>query len=90
VALTGPGVRPGTLEEASITDIAPTVLYLLDEPIPDDLNGEVLQTAFTSEWQSTHSVIKRPFVSITGQQERLEEGEIAIVEDRLRSLGYLV
>jgi len=89
VALTGPGVRPGTLEEAHIADIAPTVLYLLNEPVPDDLDGAVLQAAFRAEWQSAHPVVKQPFVSIIGQQKGPKQGEIAIVEDRLRSLGYL-
>ena len=45
VGLLGPGVTAGRLEGADIADIGPTVLYLRDAPIPDDVDGKVLMDA---------------------------------------------
>lgn len=40
----GPHIRPGaTVEGGHIIDIAPTLLYLMRAPIPDDMDGEVLR-----------------------------------------------
>jgi hypothetical protein len=39
----GPSFRPGaTLDGAHVVDIAPTLLYLMDREIPDDMDGDVL------------------------------------------------
>lgn len=37
--LRAPGVRPGRREGTRIFDVAPTILTLLGEPVPDDLEG---------------------------------------------------
>jgi predicted AlkP superfamily phosphohydrolase/phosphomutase len=40
---TGPGILPGSSPEgANLLDIAPTVLHLLEVPIPDDMDGRIL------------------------------------------------
>lgn len=42
----GDAVRPGVwIEKASLADVAPTILYLLDVPVPLDLDGRVLTEA---------------------------------------------
>ncbi|MEM7357022.1 MAG: tetratricopeptide repeat protein, partial [Acidobacteriota bacterium] len=47
IFLRGPGVRPGsTFSEASVLDMTPTVLALLDLPQAPDLPGEVLTEVF--------------------------------------------
>jgi len=38
----GPGVRPGEIRDAHILDLAPTILSLLDEPIPPAMEGKPL------------------------------------------------
>ena len=46
----GPGVRRNhQLSDASVVDIAPTVLYTLGLPVGRDMDGEVLTDAFTEE-----------------------------------------
>jgi hypothetical protein len=46
----GPGIRRGeTVEGARTYDIAPTILYLEDQPIPSDMDGDVLTGIFTDE-----------------------------------------
>jgi hypothetical protein len=50
-AVHGPGVRAGSwLGEVSVFDVAPTLAYLLDLPVAEDLPGRVLEEAFTQQW----------------------------------------
>ena len=42
----GKGILPGTIKNASIYDIFPTVLHILDVPLPHDLDGNVLKGIF--------------------------------------------
>ena len=45
--LTGPGIRPGVrLKDIRIYDIAPSILHLMGQPVPEDLDGKVLADAF--------------------------------------------
>ena len=48
IILRGPGIRRGVrLERASVFDVAPTILALLDLPVPLDMEGRVLWDAMT-------------------------------------------
>jgi predicted AlkP superfamily phosphohydrolase/phosphomutase len=87
----GPGVKPGVeLGGASIIDMAPTILYNLGLPVPDDMDGQVLQAAYAPE------VFERRPVTFSqgeggekpGEPDYSEEDQ-AEIEERLRSLGYL-
>jgi predicted AlkP superfamily phosphohydrolase/phosphomutase len=87
----GPGVRRGVeLDGARILDIAPTVLYSLGLPVPDDMDGHVLHDAYDPA-----TFERRPVrLSLGEGGERDEaagysEAEQAEIEERLRSLGYL-
>jgi len=45
--IAGPGVVPGTLlDDVSVMDTAPTVLWMLGLPLPDDLSGRPVYAAF--------------------------------------------
>ena len=46
VIATGPGVRRVHYRHASVLDVTPTILYLLDLPIAQDMDGKVLTEAF--------------------------------------------
>ncbi len=92
-ALHGPAFRSGgRLSEASILDLAPTLLHLLGQPVPDDMDGRVLLEAFTEEFAAAHPVRTRrgpadgdgPGGGDTYTQEETEQ-----VAERLRALGYL-
>jgi hypothetical protein len=49
-ALTGPGVVPGRdLGSVSLLDVAPTLAYLLELPVADDLPGGVVTAAFADD-----------------------------------------
>lgn len=53
VLMAGEGIKPGTeIQGAVITDVAPTVLYVAEAPIPTGLDGQVLLNAFDASFVS--------------------------------------
>jgi predicted AlkP superfamily phosphohydrolase/phosphomutase len=94
----GPGViRPGvTLTESAhaaspVThyDISPTVLHLQGLPVPADMDGRVLAEIFTEEYHRGHAVRIGQSGATADRTVGLEADEARLVEERLRSLGYL-
>jgi len=88
----GPGVRRGaTIEGASILDVAPTVLGLLDVPLSRELPGVRLKQAFEpGSWRELKAVDHYPVDVATPPRAttaRDEDSEERI--ERLRALGYL-
>jgi len=46
----GPGIKKGyEIKNAKIYDIAPTILYIFDLPIPNDMDGKVLMEIFEDD-----------------------------------------
>jgi predicted AlkP superfamily phosphohydrolase/phosphomutase len=92
IFMTGPDVRKGAaIEEASIMDITPTVLYLLDLEVPAAVDGKVLKTAFGPDVLKKRKVRVAEKAKDGARKERYEysEEEAKDVERRLKSLGYL-
>jgi hypothetical protein len=94
VLLAGPGVRPGLLFEAQVTDVAPTLLYLLDLPVPADMSGRVLAQAFEPDRLRLRPPAYGP--SYEDLLAPLPQGEAVVdeqmAEDQLevlRALGYV-
>ncbi len=88
----GPGVRKGTtLDGASIQDIAPTALHTMGLPVPADMDGHVLASAFDDGYMDSFPVtIGEPSTAAEKVAGRgyTEDGEKEIM-DRLEGLGYL-
>ncbi len=88
----GAALRSGArIDGAEIIDIFPSVLYLMGMPIPEDVDGKVLQHMFTGEFVHRHPI---RFAERTTSSERASAGETVAAEeeevlDRLRGLGYL-
>ena len=85
----GPSFEAGKwVDEPNIIDIAPTLLALLDLPIPDDVDGRVLRETFAE-------TVKPKVLWKEAQKFQAAEGsafsaaEKAEIEERLRGLGYL-
>ncbi len=66
-AMRGPGVKPrtsgsmrdrlaagGDFDHANIIDVAPTMLALMSQPIPDDMDGRFLKEGFTKDFLAAH------------------------------------
>jgi predicted AlkP superfamily phosphohydrolase/phosphomutase len=89
VALTGPSAAPGGLF-ASIEDVAPTIQYLLGEPIPESMEGQLIDAAIDPALLE-----RRPPEYVAGDVEvdrgirAFADDEAGQVQDRLRGLGYL-
>jgi hypothetical protein len=89
----GPRITQGTsVAKAHIVDLAPTVLHLLDCPIPDDMDGRVLTEILDAS--SEHSPNpQHPAEPAHPVQEKerlvLSDDEEAELRARLKGFGYL-
>ena len=87
----GNGINYGTvLNGARIYDMAPTLLYLIDQCVPDDMDGKVLTNMFSADYLNTHPIR----FSATGDDRQTtgveySDEENADVLERLKSLGYV-
>ena len=86
----GPGIKRGhSVEDARIVDVAPTILHLFGIPILEDVDGRVLGEIFTEDIKISRR--KRSF-SLDGERADkvgLDDDERALIEARLRRLGYI-
>jgi predicted AlkP superfamily phosphohydrolase/phosphomutase len=91
VAMWGPGVKPGhKLVEASIVDLAPTILALLDVEIPRDMDGRVLDDVFLpGAIRPVWGESEPPSSGPTDESFALSGQEQAEIAARLRGLGYV-
>ena len=89
----GPAIRRAfQMESARIVDLAPTILYLMANEIPDDMDGRVLEKAFKPSHlrKNPPQYTEPPAVRDTEADGRgYSEEDAACVEERLRSLGYI-
>jgi predicted AlkP superfamily phosphohydrolase/phosphomutase len=92
LVMTGPSIRPGDqIQKASVADITPTLLALAGLPIPASLDGRPLREAFTEEQNRAVRLVEEVAAASPTSHDgpQLTDGEIAELEERLRSLGYL-
>jgi hypothetical protein len=90
--LRGPDVQAGVeLQGASILDLAPTILYLLGVPVPDDMDGRVLVEALRKQRLRAQPIESLPAEDVTTKEpdRDLTEQEEEEIKDRLRALGYM-
>lgn len=88
--LAGPAGRAGAEVDAGIMDVAPTMLYLLGEPVPATLEGRLLSEALDPGLLDERPPEFADVETIAVATPRGYEGASPVeVEERLRSLGYL-
>lgn len=79
-----------TMKESRIYDIAPTVLYHLGLPVPEDMDGWVLEEAIEGDYRKENPVKRTPASpSILPDRRDFHSGEAVAMEERLRGLGYI-
>jgi len=83
----GPSFDCGTIQDASIMDIAPTLLQIHECPIPETVDGEVLQDAMVEETTSIEYTDE--YGETDGERREWSESEEEALEERLSSMGYL-
>ncbi len=90
VIVHGPGVRSAAkIEHARIEDIAPTLLTLLDQPVPDYMDGAALNECFTEPLPVGTDRAAEMGADERRQGPAYSPDEEDIIRDRLRDLGYL-
>jgi predicted AlkP superfamily phosphohydrolase/phosphomutase len=81
-------INGAAANDARIIDLAPTILHILNVPVPEDMDGRVLSEVLTPELRARATQVGAAATTAHTQVDFTEE-EQAEVEDRLRALGYL-
>jgi predicted AlkP superfamily phosphohydrolase/phosphomutase len=96
VLLHGPPVQKGKrLSEAHIEDVTPTILYLMEQSLPDDMDGHVLTDALDSAWIDQARLKIQPVIAaekenfMARHQTDFSLTDEETVRQRLKDLGYL-
>ena len=91
IAFWGRGIRRGgTIDDAGLLDVLPTLFTLLDVPLSMDLEGRVLEQAFDPAWALDHRPRFVDEYEVAGTPHEPDAPEIdRNVLERLRSLGYI-
>lgn len=89
----GRNVRKGhsLQQEARLIDLAPTVLHLLGDAVPKDMDGRVLTELFTEDFAASRTIRSRDPAEGPGGDaptKMTPEDEATILE-RLKGLGYI-
>lgn len=91
----GPAIEPGsTPDDAAVYDIAPTLLHVLGEAVPENTDGRVLTELLNPDSEPARRDVKTRAYA-TGKEgggtsaADEPEADYGDVEDRLRGLGYL-
>ena len=82
--------RGACIRGARIVDLAPTLLHLMGEAVPDDMDGRVLHEIFRPAFEEAHAVRYQVAATVGSREERVLSSEEEVeIEERLRGLGYL-
>lgn len=85
----GPDMKQGVrIDGARILDVAPTILHLLELPVPPSMKGGVLTDAWTSE-ALTNRPVRVEEVEVRFAPPSHGEVERESIEQSLRDLGYM-
>ena len=84
----GPGIEAGSRPaDAAVADLVPTLLHLLDRPVPSHVDGTVLEEALAADRPVRTADYDAGEPREASQTE--VDGDFDEVEDRLRGLGYM-
>ena len=84
----GPRVAPGRPEGASLYDVAPTMLALLEQPVASDSDGRPLTEVLDGPFLENHPIAERD-VGPRDAAAAYSEDEAAAVAAHLKDLGYI-
>ena len=87
----GKNIKKGLkIRNAEIIDLAPTILYLMGMPVPEDMDGKILTDIFDESYlkenQITYTEDKTDRGKIDSALSNDDEDQL---KEHLRALGYL-
>lgn len=91
----GPDIKSGAIDKVSVYELAPTILYLFDEPIPPNMDGQVFKDIITAEYLANHPVklqTKSKDYKCTdesGDVKGLTAEDEDNIQQQLKDLGYM-
>lgn len=85
----GSKFRSINLDDLHITDVVPTLLYLLGGKIPKGVDGEVVKSAFTKDFLDENPIKTYDFKEKKKEQGEFTREDEEEIEERLKNLGYL-
>jgi len=88
----GPFIRRGArVDDANLVDIAPTVLYAMQEPVPRDMDGRVARQLFEESYAREHEVqhSEAGSAGTNGSSGGYSQEDEELIAERLKGLGYL-
>lgn len=92
-AARGAGIVKGKTTNAHIADCAPTILAMMAQAIPDDMDGRVIAEMFSTAPDVRHEGVSKegrtPSVTEDAAQEVYSKEQLQTLTDRLSDLGYL-
>ena len=80
------------IEGARLWDIAPTLLRLLDQPIPKDMDGRIVDALLPKALVAAGAETKYADAAEAQSDDAVptySEDEEAVIQERLQGLGYL-
>ena len=87
----GPGIRSAaSLNTPVVYDLVPTLMHLAGLPAPPDLDGRVIEELCEDDFRASHPLrLDSSEGSVQTDDAALSDSEQQMVEEKLRSLGYL-
>lgn len=86
----GPGIRRDAhIEGARLADIAPTLLHLLETPVPRAMDGRVLTEALDGPAARRPTFTDRVITPQPRCSRALVDSDLSRISERLRQLGYV-
>lgn len=85
----GPRINHGTGDELNLYDLCPTALALLEQPVPEGLDGRVARAAIDSAWLEAHPLRSGGASGGRDAAGEYSDDEAAAVASHLKDLGYI-
>ncbi|HNS40902.1 MAG TPA: hypothetical protein PKJ56_11735, partial [Promineifilum sp.] len=87
----GPDIARSALPERPIVDLTPTLLQLMDCPVPDYMDGKPVDDMLADSFRAAHPIAIVPAEirdrdEMTGSWDAAAEADVT---ERLKQLGYL-
>jgi predicted AlkP superfamily phosphohydrolase/phosphomutase len=89
IAAGAPFRRGVEIDPPSLADVLPTGLHLLGMPLPDDLDGRVLEGALEPAWMTAHPVRSAAREGGAGDRVTLSSDDEDEMRKFLQGLGYV-